>query len=64
MKRNKIVRITETLSHDPSRRIILWREYPILYRVALMIMPKSELSALCQFFGADKEALEARFKLI
>ena len=57
-------KITDILTHDPMRKIILWKDYPLRYRVALMIMPKSELAALCQFFGVDKEALETRFNLI
>ena len=63
-KKIKVEKITNILAYDPNRKIILWNLEPVKYRVALMIMPKNEVAALCQFFDTDKEAIEARFHLL
>ena len=60
----KIIKITQNLSFDEKRQIILWKNSVLRYRVALIVLPLSEQKALCSFFNSSVDQLEARFQLI
>jgi hypothetical protein len=59
-----IIKISEYLKFDPDRNQLFWKQSRIRYRVALWLIPRTEMRILCGYFDAGLDQIERKFKLV
>ena len=59
-----IIKISEFLKFDPNQKILFWKQNRIRYRMALWLIPRTEVRALCTYFGESIDQIERKFKLV
>lgn len=64
MSGKNVKEITEKLSFDARRKLILWDGRAIRYRLALLFIPRDEVRALEKFLNSSVDEIASTFNLV
>ncbi|HYT42903.1 MAG TPA: hypothetical protein VEP90_11180 [Methylomirabilota bacterium] len=59
----KLKKLSNRLTFDPHKNVIMWKGYPIQYRLSLRLLPEYEYEVIAKYFNMTQEQLEKRFNL-
>jgi len=55
--------ITENIRFNPKKNTLMWKGFPLQYRIALQFLPEEDYQKLLKYFDMNEDQIVKKFQL-